>query len=52
MELRILAFGIAKEIFGSRTIRMNVHSPSVKSLMQELEKNTPSCTSCHLIGLL
>lgn len=42
MELNVLAFGIAREIFGSNSIKMEVKSScTVKELKHELEEKFP-----------
>jgi molybdopterin converting factor subunit 1 len=53
MELNILAFGIAKQIVGSRCITMNMNAPSVGSLMHELEQQYPDLRklSCYRIAV-
>jgi molybdopterin converting factor subunit 1 len=41
MQVNVLAFGIAKEMVGGRSTRLQVNSSSVRSLMNELEQKFP-----------
>lgn len=42
MEVKVLAFGIAKDIFGSREIAVQPGNATVESLKAELEKRYPA----------
>jgi molybdopterin converting factor subunit 1 len=41
MKIRILAFGIVKDIFGNPTIEVNVEGASVDALKNSLEERYP-----------
>lgn len=41
MKVNVLAFGIAKDIFGGPSVQMELPDASVNRLKQELEKHYP-----------